>query len=168
MQRSPLRGRGIFWRSLSHENSNAGGVTVAWLKVSPIGIILSAIAYILLGMVFYSHWILGRFWPDLVNHMQKRAEGIPAKVYLGAFMSAAMIAYAMGCFVKMTQGKTITSGIFIGFLIWAGVILPTIFSPVLFGKKPIQMFWLDAVYYLVAYIVLGAITAKFNFRLLDA
>ena len=140
---------------------------MVWLKVNPIGIVLSAIAYILLGMVFCSHWILGRFWPDLVNHMQKHAEGVPTKVYLGAFASAAVIAYAMGCFLKMTQGKTIGSGIFIGVLIWAGVILPTIFSPVLFGKKPLQMFWLDAVYYLVAYIVLGAITAKFNLRFLE-
>lgn len=137
---------------------------MVWLKVSSIGMILSAIAYILLGMIFYSHWLLGRLWPDLVNHMQKRAEGTPSKVYLGAFASAVVIAYALGCFFKLVHGKTIASGIFIGFLIWAGFILPAIFSPVLFGKKPIQMFWLDAVYYLVSYIVVGAITAKFNFR----
>jgi hypothetical protein len=133
-----------------------------WLKVNPIGIILGAIAYILMGIVFYSQWALGRFWPDLISHMQRQAEGVPAKVYLGAFISALVISYAMGCFLNIANAKTIGSGVFIGLLTWAGFILPTIFSPALFGKKPLGMFWLDAVYYLTAYVVLGIITAKFN------
>ncbi len=133
-----------------------------WLRVNPIGILVAAIAYMLIGVVFYSQWVLGRFWPDLVNHMQKRAEGVPTKVYLGAFISATVIAYAMGCFLNMAHAKTIASGVFIGLLAWAGVILPTIFSPVLFGKKSLEMFWLDAVYYLAAYVAVGVITARFN------
>ncbi len=135
---------------------------MSWLKVNPIGIGVSAIVYILLGMGFYSRWGLGRFWPDLTNHMQKRADGVPANVYLGAFATALLIAYSMGCFFNLTHGKMIRSGILIGFLAWVGFILPTIFSPVLFGKKPLAMFWLDAGYYLVAYLILGAIAAKFN------
>ena len=133
-----------------------------WMAVNPIGILLGAVAYISVGIVFYSRWALGRFWPDLINHMQRQAEGVPTRVYLGAFASAAVISYAMGCFLNMTHAKTIGSGAFIGLLTWAGFILPTVFSPVLFGKKPLGMFWLDAVYYLIAYVVLGVIAARFN------
>lgn len=133
-----------------------------WLKVNPIGIIIGAIAYILLGIIFYSPLVLGRFWPDLISHMQKKAESVPIAVYSAAFISAALIAYAIGCFLNIAHAKTMTSGILIGLLIWAGFILPTIFFPVLFGKKPIGMFWLDVIYYLVAYITLGIITVKFN------
>ena len=108
---------------------------ILWLKVNPLGGLLGAITYILLGVVLYSRWILGRFWPDLVNHMQKRAEGVPIKVYVGTFISPAVIAYAMGFVLNMVHEKTICSGVFIGLLVWAGFILPTIFSPVLFGKN---------------------------------
>jgi len=133
-----------------------------WLKVNPIGIIFGTIIYISLGVIFYSRWILARFWPALVNHMQKQAEGLPVKVYLGALISGAVISYAMGCLLNIAHAKTLTSGAFLGFLTWAGFILPTIFSPVLFGKKPIEMFWLDAVYYLIAYVALGTLAAKFK------
>ena len=135
---------------------------MAWMKVNLLGIVLGAVSYILMGIVFYSQWALGRFWPDLINHMQKKADGVPVKVYLGAFISASVIAYAMGCFLNITHAKTAASGVLIGLLTWGGFIVPTIFSPVIFGKKPLGMFWLDSVYYLVAYVVLGVITAKFN------
>ncbi|MBS0652464.1 MAG: DUF1761 domain-containing protein [Verrucomicrobia bacterium] len=137
---------------------------INFLKVNPIGIALSAIAYIILGIVVYSQWMLGKCWPELVNHMQKQADSISIRVYLGTFFSAALIAYAMGCFFNLVHANTLASGILIGFLVWIGFIIPTTFSPVIFGKKPLGMFWLDAVYYLIAYIVIGLITAKFNSR----
>lgn len=134
----------------------------SFYKVSPIGIALCAIVYIILGIIIYSQWTLGKCWPELVNHMQKQADCISTRVYLGAFFSAALIAYVMGCFFNLVHANTPASGVLIGFLVWIGFIIPTTFSPVIFGKKPIGMFWLDAVYYLIAYVVIGLITAKFN------
>ena len=132
------------------------------IKVNPFGILFAAIAYIFLGIIFYSPYWLGRFWPNLVTHMQKQADGIPSKIYLGAFISAAIIAYAMGFLLSLTRAKSTLSAVLLGFLIWAGFILPTIFSPALFGKKPMAMFWLDSIYYLIAYISIALITMKFN------
>ncbi len=133
-----------------------------WFKVNPLGILLAAAAYLLMGAFFYSQWGLGRFWTTLTKHMQKEADHATAKVYLGAFACALLIAYAMGCLMNLLQTKTFSSGIMIGFLGWLGFVLPTTFSPVLFGKKPIEMFWLDAIYYLIAYLVMGAIIARLN------
>jgi len=94
--------------------------------------------------------------------MQKQADGVPTKIYLGAFLSAALIAYAMGILLNLTRAKTALSAALIGLLIWAGFILPTIFSPTLFGKKPVGMFLLDSIYYLIAYISIAVISAKFR------
>lgn len=135
---------------------------IGWFKVNPIGILLGAIVYILFGIVFYSKWGLGRLWVDLVKHMQKQADNTTAVVYIGAFMSAVLIAYVIGCFANLIQAKTLSTGALIGFLVWLGFILPTTFSPVLFGKKPIEMFYLDAVFYLITYIVVSVIVVKFN------
>lgn len=133
-----------------------------WLKVNPIGVVLGVISYILLGIIFYSRWILGKFWPVLTSHMQKKADGVPLQVYLGSIISALLVAYAMGCLLNLIRAKTITSGLLLGIVLWAGFILPTIFAPVLFGKKPLEMFWLDSIFYLIAYITLGILSAKFK------
>lgn len=133
-----------------------------WLKVNPIGVVLGIISYMLLGLIIYSRWILGRLWPDLTSHMQKKADGVPIQVYLGSFICALLVAYAMGCLLNLTRATTIASGFLIGVILWAGFILPTILAPVLFGKKPLEMFWLDAVFYLLAYVTIGMLAAKFN------
>ncbi|MBS0649804.1 MAG: DUF1761 domain-containing protein [Verrucomicrobia bacterium] len=133
-------------------------------KVSPIGIAISAIAYITLGILIYSQWVLGKFWPELVIHMQKQADSISIQVYLGTFFSAVLIAYGMGCLFNLVPANTMASGVLIAFIVWLAFILPTTFSPVIFGKKPLGMFWLDAVYYLITYLLIGLITAKFNSR----
>lgn len=133
-----------------------------WMKVNPIGVVVSACAYIVAGVIFYSHWALGKLWMPLVKHMQKQAEKRSILVYLGAFISALLIAYIMGCVNNLARTKEPKEGAFLGFLIWIGFVIPTIFSPVLFGKKAVGMFWLDAIFYLIVYAVIGAIMAKFN------
>ena len=113
---------------------------MAWMKVSPLGVVFGAVSYILMGIVFYSQWALGRFWPDLINHMQKKADGVPVRVYLGAFISASVIAYAMGCFLNITHAKTAASGVLIGLLTW-GDSLCQPFSLLLFlGKNLLGCF----------------------------
>lgn len=135
---------------------------ISWFRVNPIGVFLAPVIYLLVGMLFYTHWLLGRFWPGLVAHMQKKAIGIPSKIYIGTCLSAAVIAYVMGCFMNIARAKSAFSGGLIGFLIWIGFIIPTTFSPVLFGKKPLEMFWLDAIYYFIIYVSIGIMTAQFN------
>jgi hypothetical protein len=135
---------------------------LTWLKVNPIGVIIGALSYLLIGAIFYSQRGLARFWPDLTQHMQKQADSMTLKVYVGAFLSASLIAYGMGCLTNLFQVKAQPLGFLTGFLVWVGFILPTIFSPVLFGKKPIEMFLLDALYYLIIYTVIGWIAVKFN------
>ena len=103
---------------------------LTWLKVNPIGVLVGALSYMLLGAIFYSQRGLARFWPDLTQHMQKQADRTTIKVYFGAFLSAILIAYGMGCFINLFQVKTQSLGILIGLLVWVGFILPTIFSPV--------------------------------------
>lgn len=133
-----------------------------WMKVNSIGILLSAITYIFMGYILYGRKGFSRFWPDLVKHMQKKADISTTTVYLTSFASAILISYIMGCLIRIVRAHSSFTGILVGFLVWIGFILPTIFTPVLFGKKPLEMFYLDAIFYLIIYLAIGYITARFN------
>jgi len=126
-----------------------------------MGILIAAATYLVVGVISYSRWGLGRYWEKHISHMRLDVPLQNFRAILGAFVSAIVVSYFMGIFQNIMNVEDILTGAFVGLLVWIGFIWPTIFSPVLFGRKPIQMFWLDSLYYFIVYIAIGAITAGF-------
>lgn len=133
-----------------------------WFKVSLAGVVVSAIVYIIIGLAIYSHWGLGRWWPYLSKTVEKEGMHHKTASIIGNAVIALVIAFFLACVFRLAHGANVTTGMFLGFLIWIGFVMPTLLTPVLFGKKTLQMFYLDTAAFLIAYLVMGGVTAHFN------
>ena len=126
--------------------------------LNPLAIIIVAILNILLGMAWYSASLFGNKWADA---LQLRYEEFKptASHYFGGFIVSLITAIVMAIFVDWLDLYTLLEGAIFGFLIWLGFVATSHFSGVIWAKKPLKAYIIDASFLLISYIMMGAILA---------
>ncbi len=117
----------------------------------------------IIGALWYSPFIFGKFWMKLsgftekkLNEMKSRGMG---KSYFIAFIGVLVMSYVLAHFVDYAEATNVLGGFQAGFWVWLGFIATTMMSPVLWEGKPVKLYLLNVLHYLVALLVMGAILA---------
>ena len=133
-----------------------------------IGILLAAIASMILGMVWYSPVLFGVPWmkyvgmtPEVMNEA-KKDPAIKKRInlgYLGTFIFALLAAYILGLFLKNMFVPSIVDAIRIGFFAWLGFVAPSMSGEYLFNTKPKpwHLYAINAGYWFVSLLLMSAI-----------
>jgi uncharacterized membrane protein len=131
---------------------------VKWLSV-----ILAALAYFVIGAIWYAPPVLGKAWMA-AGGMQMPAEGQrpgPA-IYVVPLIGSVLSAIALGMFAVATGTDTIGEGIVLGLVVGVGFAISISLVTATFeSNKPNAMAWgaINAGYHLIGNVVAAIIIA---------
>jgi len=114
-----------------------------------------------LGMLWYGP-VFGKQWMKLSRITPQRMKSMPltpAKAMGIGCIATLVMAFVLGHFVDIMGAKTWGQGAQTGFWVWLGFMAPLTLGVFLWEGKPFRLFVLNAAYYLVQVLIMGAILA---------
>jgi hypothetical protein len=134
-------------------------VSAPRVRQNYLAILIAAIANFLLEAGWYScfmqPWLNGigrtREW------LMSSAGYNPALQYGTALVCAAVMASAISCVTQLTGRQTWWRGIQVGALLWLGFIVTDLATEYVFQVRPWSLLGIDAGFWLVGMMVMGAI-----------
>jgi surface polysaccharide O-acyltransferase-like enzyme len=131
-------------------------------EINYLAVLVAAILNMALGALWYSPAVFGKAWMELVGFKpedaQKRMAGMQ-RAYSLTFVASFVMAYALARVLWYAKVDSMGAGIMIGLLAWIGFVAATHGSNYLFEGKPFRLFTINAGYYLVALVIMGALLA---------
>lgn len=135
------------------------------LLLSPF---LAMVASMVIGMAWYSPFMFGNQWIKLMGlntkkmtAMKKSMGTMYALNAVGAFVQA----FILKVMADLTLAWSVQSVIELGFWLWLGFIVPTLFLQVAFAGKSPKLFVLDAGYQLASVIVMAVVLGGLSYRM---
>jgi hypothetical protein len=128
------------------------GTTIHWLAVLAAGVSGFAVGGLWYGPLFLKPWLRAEG-----KTQEQMGSGHPAMVFGLAFLcnlfSAFILDHTFGTYGEpdMALSLAIAAGVALGFVI------PAFGVNYLFAGRKLALFWIDAGYWLVTYLVMGAI-----------
>lgn len=131
-------------------------------QIALMGILSAVIFNILLGIIWYSPNILGGLW----LRSYKFSRSVLTKPNIDQFIRTIIVSIVMSfvvwIFIATLNVHDTLHAIKTGILLWLGFIATTEYSAVIWEKKPISGYLIDAGYWLVSLIVVCPIIAHWH------
>lgn len=138
------------------------------MRINYAAVAVSALAYWLLGGLWYSPLLfarpfvaLMRYTPEQVAAIQAAGEGRQLFV---ALLISLLLAYVLAHFVRFTGAETARAGLLAGFWLWLGFVATTNLEAVLFESRPLGLYLINNGYHLVGLLGMGALLAVWQRR----
>jgi Protein of unknown function (DUF1761) len=131
-----------------------------------LAVIVAAIAYFVLGGIWYSPPVLGKQWTRASGFQQPQDGQSPgAGIYVAPLIGDLIAAIAVGMVAAASSTDTFTEGLVLGLVIGIGVAGVIIGTTAVFESnkpEPITWFWITAAYHLVGFILMSVILASWT------
>lgn len=133
-------------------------------SVNILAVVVAAVASMAVGFVWYSPMVFGKMWMGMMGKSAKDTAGMkknsnmPMIMGVG-YLSTLIMAYVLAVFIHIAGANTPTAGARVAFWAWLGFVATVTLGSVLWEKKPVQLYMLNAAHYLVALLVMGAVLA---------
>ena len=138
------------------------------MRINYAAVAVAALAYWLLGAVWYSPLLfarpfvaLSRWTPEQIAAMQAAGEG---KAVAVALLTSLLLAYVLAHFVRYAGAETVREGLWAGFWLWLGFVATTNLETVLFEQRPLGLYLINNGYHLVGLLGMGALLAVWRRR----
>ena len=130
------------------------------VDVNYLAILVSAIASMIVGGLWYSPVLFAKQWMQLNNMTEQEMKSAkPGPLYAQAFVASLLTYYVLAHFIHYTNAATAVDGAKTAFWVWLGFITTVQFTANLFSSKKIGAYFLDTSYQLVTTLVAGVILA---------
>jgi len=133
------------------------------IPVNYFAVIVSTILMMILGYVWYGP-LFGGPWSALMGftheHHAANKKGTRTRyaiMALGAFLMSFILAHAIIFAETFMQIGGALAGVLVGVMNWLGFIVPVSLSVVLWDNKPWKLWFINAGYYLVGLVIIGAV-----------
>ncbi len=129
------------------------------VTINLLAVLVAAVAAMALGFLWYGP-LFGNQWKKLMGFTDKSMKEMkitPAQAMIGGFITTLVMSYILAHFVDYTQAATIMDGVVAGFWIWLGFIATIQLGSVLWEGKPVKLYLINTLHYLVVLVVMGAI-----------
>jgi hypothetical protein len=115
-------------------------------------VIIAVMFNMSLGAFWYSPKLFGVKWASELGFQIDQMKGTPRQ-YASAILVSFVLVFGVLGAVKLANITSIWTGILFGLVLWAGFILPTHLSGVIWAKKPLKVYLIDIAYYLPVILV---------------
>ncbi len=132
------------------------------MPVSFLGILLAAIASMIVGMIWYSPLLFVKPWMRFSGIKKSGKQKGMAFSYIVMFIGTFVTAYVLAQVISFTGAFSFSEGMMIGFGVWLGFIAPTMLGIVLWESKPWALYFINAGYYLVSLLIAGLILVRWS------
>jgi uncharacterized protein DUF1761 len=125
--------------------------------VSYVGVLVAAVAHIVLGYVWYLPMVFGKRW-EAVSGKTLPTGTPPPMTIAYMVISALLAAYGLGLWFG---GVGLTDGLIAGGLTWLYFVAPVTAAGVFFEGRSWMQWAINAGYWLVGLLIMGAIVGIF-------
>ncbi len=129
-------------------------------EVSFLPILAAGVVSTLMGWAWYHPKVFGTAWmrmsgmtPEMAERGKKR---MPLSVVV-AFLASMVVAYVMSYFAIAWGVYDWIGAIELGLWTWIGFVAPPMLGVVLWEHKPIRLYFINALYWLVAFIIIALV-----------
>lgn len=127
------------------------------MKTNYAAVFVSALAYWLLGAVWYG-MLFSKPWMALENISMEQARSMnPVLPYVITFILNLLIAYALAQICIWRNANTIGRGASVGVLLWIGFVGPITFTTYMYEMRPKELYAINQFYPLAGMVLMGAI-----------
>lgn len=134
-----------------------------FLGVNLWAVLVSALATMVVGFVWYSPALFANPWMRLMGYdpndeakiaeMQKTA----GPSYVLSLIASIVTAFALGKLIGVTGAATTFDGLKIGLVVWLGFVTTVQLTNALFSRQRNRLYLINTGYQLVCYLAMGAI-----------
>ena len=134
------------------------------MKINYPAVLVSAVAYWMLGAVWYG-LLFGARWMALEHMTVEQARGTNVALpYVISFLLNVLIACVLAHLCSWRNANTAGRGAAVGVLLWIGIVGPITYTTYMYEMRPKEIFAINEFYSLVGLclmgIILGAWTKK--------
>ncbi|HVM30442.1 MAG TPA: DUF1761 domain-containing protein [Candidatus Limnocylindrales bacterium] len=126
-------------------------------EVNWLAVLLAAVAGVVIGFVWYMPAVFGKRWVA-ASGIEMPTGAVSPAVYVGPIVQGLLAAYVLALFAGAAD---IVGGIVIAAVIWIGFVATTSFNAVIFERRRVEYWAINAGYVLVSLLVMGAIIGFF-------
>lgn len=132
-------------------------------EVNYLAILLSSIAAMIIGYLWYSPLVFGKRWLAIVG---LKAEDPQAKAQMNkaamkamgiGFLLSILIAFVLANILAWSGASTVSEYLAVAFYVWLGFIGSVILMNVMYQQKPVILFLIDGGYQLVMIMAMALI-----------
>ena len=129
----------------------------AFSSLNWLAVFCAALSSFILGGVWYSPLMFGNAWMKVAGMTEESVkQGNPGKIYGGAFLLALLAAVNLGMFLNDPK-VDLAFGIAAGAATGIGWVAPAFGVVYLFEQRPALHWFINGAYWVVAFIIMGAI-----------
>jgi hypothetical protein len=135
---------------------------MAGVQVSVVAVVLAAVASMGIGFLWYSGGLFGKTWMKLSGISEEKAAECKSKMggtFALAFVTSLIMAFAAAVLESKIGIGTPKGALFLALVLWGGFVATVEFGKVLWDKKPLGLFIINAGHYLIAIVVMVQIIA---------
>jgi surface polysaccharide O-acyltransferase-like enzyme len=127
------------------------------MKTNYVAVFVSALAYWILGAVWYGA-LFNKPWMALENISMEQAKTMnPVLPYVVTFVLNLLIVFVLAQICIWRGANTAARGAALGILLWIGFVGPVTFTTYMYEMRPMQLFAINQFYPLVGFCLIGAI-----------
>ena len=133
------------------------GRGIRLMKTNYAAVFVSALAYWLLGAVWYGV-LFSKPWMALENMSMEQAKSMnPVLPYVITFVLNLLIAYSLAQICIWRNANTMGRGASVGVLLWIGFVGPITFTTYMYEMRPKELYAINEFYPLAGMVLMGAI-----------
>ncbi|MFH1047103.1 MAG: DUF1761 domain-containing protein [Patescibacteria group bacterium] len=130
-------------------------------EVNLISVLAVAVIHMSLGYLWFAPSVFGRIWLrgagiTVERLIEIQSKGMKLSALLSLF-SSLVIAYVLATIIGIMGFTGLLYGAVTGLLIWAGFFATSQLGPVLWEDRPMSLYAVNAGYYLVSLLLMGAV-----------
>jgi len=127
------------------------------MKTNYLAVIVAAIAYWLLGAIWYGV-VFGEAWMALEHMTAEQARSMnPVLPYVITLVLNVLIAYALAQICIWRNADTLGRGASVGVLLWIGFVGPVTFTTHMYEMRPKELYAINQFFPLAGFVLMGAI-----------
>ncbi len=128
--------------------------------VSFLAVLVAALVSFMVGWLWYSSVLFGPTWMRL-NGMTKKStsgkkKGMMTSMIVG-FIAQIVMSWVLAVFIVSTNSVGLMNGMIVAFWTWLGFVATIGLGSVLWDSKPMQLFWINTLHWLVSLLIMGAL-----------
>ena len=131
----------------------------SFLSISLFALVAGIVAHMVIGMFWYSPMAFGQHWMNLCK-IKASSIKMHSGHILGSAITGGTITIALGHILKTMGTATCLGAIETSLILWPGFVATTIFSPVLWQKRPMELYLITIAHWAVSFSVIGCIVTK--------
>lgn len=136
------------------------GVIINWVLI-----LLAAVVSMAIGFLWYSPYGLGKSWMEVMGWAEsefKQRQKEMGMMYALIAVVALIQAFVVYHLVAFMGAISLLGGLFTGFWLWVGLVMPVQLSNTIYEGKPWKLFIINTSYYLVSLMLMGTLFAYFG------